>query len=325
VGLLDGVRVLDLGIWRPAPYAAQLLADLGADVVKIEPPGGDPMRSYPELFATLTRRKRCIELDLRDELDRARALDLAADSDIAVEGFRPGVVDRLGVGYDALRARNPAIVYCSISGYGQTGPRAQTPGHDANYQAYAGVLTPRAGDPPLLPPVPYADLAAGLAAAMAMCAAYIRRLNTGEGEYIDVSMTDVLAHWNGEFDGTAIAGCDDAISGNPGYGIYGTADDRWVSLGVIAEDRFWSSLCHALGVAEHADLTYVERVRRHEEVNADVTDAIRQRTFDETVALLEAAGVPVAPVLTRQQTLAALGRDAIAHPARYRHHPVRTT
>jgi crotonobetainyl-CoA:carnitine CoA-transferase CaiB-like acyl-CoA transferase len=324
VGLLDGVRVLDLGIWRPAPYAAQLLADLGADVVKVEPPGGDPMRSYPDLFATLTRRKRCVELNLRDEADRERALVLAEGSDIAVEGFRPGVVDRLGVGYDALRARNSAIVYCSISGYGQQGPRARTPGHDANYQAFAGVLTPRAGDVPLLPPVPYADLAAGLAAAMAICAAYIRRLRTGEGEYIDVSMTDVLAHWNGEFDTTAVEGADDAISGNPGYGVYATADDRWVSLGVIAEDRFWSSLCRALGLDAHADLTYVDRVRRHEEVNADVIDAIRRRTRDETVALLEAAGVPVAPVLTRQEAIAALGREALAHPARYRNHPVST-
>lgn len=124
VGLLDGVRVLDLGIWRPAPYAAQLLADMGAEVVKVEPPGGDPMRAYPDLFATLVRHKQCIELDLKETGDRRRALDLAAGSDIAVEGFRPGVADRLGVGYEALRARNPSIVYCSISGYGQEGPRA---------------------------------------------------------------------------------------------------------------------------------------------------------------------------------------------------------
>jgi crotonobetainyl-CoA:carnitine CoA-transferase CaiB-like acyl-CoA transferase len=324
VGLLDGVRVLDLGIWRPAPYAAQLLADLGADVVKVEPPGGDPMRGYPELFATLARHKRCIELDLRGDTDQARALDLAAESDIAVEGFRPGVAARLGVGYEALRARNPAIVYCSISGYGQSGPRTGTAGHDVNYQAYAGVLTPRAGDAPLLPPVPYADLAAGLAAAMAMCAAYIRRLRTGEGEYIDVSMTDVLAHWNGEFDGTAIEGWEGPVTGNPGYGVYATADDRWVSLGVIAEDRFWAGLCGALGLEVHASLTYVERVRRHEEVDAEVSGALARLTSDEAVARLEAAGVPVAPVLTRREALAALGRDAIVHPARYRHHPVRT-
>jgi crotonobetainyl-CoA:carnitine CoA-transferase CaiB-like acyl-CoA transferase len=324
VGLLDGVRVLDLGIWRPAPYAAQLLADMGADVVKIEPPGGDPMRSYPELFGTLVRGKRCVELNLHDDEDRARALELAARSDVAVEGFRPGVVDRLGVGYEAMRARNPSIVYCSISGFGQDGPRAQAAGHDVNYQAYAGVLTPRAGDQPVLPPVPYADLAAGLAAAMAICAAYVRRLRSGDGEYIDVSMTNVLAHWNGEFDGTAIEGWDEAVCGNPGYGVYPTVDGRWVSLGVIAEDRFWSSLCHALGLPALAGLTYVERLQRHAEADAAVADAIAKLPCDTAVARLEHAGVPVAPVLTRKEALAALGREAFRHPARYLHHPVTT-
>jgi crotonobetainyl-CoA:carnitine CoA-transferase CaiB-like acyl-CoA transferase len=323
VGLLDGVRVLDLGIWRPAPYAAQLLADLGADVVKVEPPGGDPMRAYPELFATLVRHKRSVELDLRDDADRAQALGLAAQSDIAVEGFRPGVADRLGVGYDALRARNPAIVYCSISGYGQDGPRALTPGHDVNYQAFSGVLEPRAGEAPALPRVPYADLAAGLAAAMGMCAAYIRALRTGEGDHIDISMTHVLAHWNGDLEGTAVAGADEPIAGNPGYGVYPTADGRWVSLGVIAEDRFWAALCDALGLGEHADLNYVDRIHRHDEVDTAIARAIAALPRDEVVERLEACGVPVAPVLTRAETVAALGRESIAHPARYRHHPAR--
>jgi crotonobetainyl-CoA:carnitine CoA-transferase CaiB-like acyl-CoA transferase len=323
VGLLDGVRVLDLGIWRPAPYAAQLLADLGADVVKVEPPGGDPMRAFPALFDTLVRHKRPVELDLRTDTDRVRALDLASESDIAVEGFRPGVADRLGVGYEALRARNPAIVYCSISGYGQNGPRALTPGHDVNYQAFAGVLDPRPGEGPALPRVPYADLAAGMAAAMAMCAAYIRALRTGEGDHIDVSMTHVLAHWNGELEGTAVAGADEPIARNPGYGVYPTADGRGVSLGVVAEDKFWAALCDALGLDDHAGLTYTERIRRHDEVDPAVSVAIAALPRDEVVDRLERRGVPVAPVLTRAETLAALGRDSIAHPARYRHHPTR--
>jgi crotonobetainyl-CoA:carnitine CoA-transferase CaiB-like acyl-CoA transferase len=334
VSLLEGVRVLDLGIWRPAPYAAQLLADLGADVVKIEPPGGDPMRAFPELFERLTRHKRCIELDLHDDGDRRRAVDLASDVDIAVEGFRPGVADRLGVGYDALRAANPSIVYCSISGYGQKGPRATMPGHDVNYQGYAGVLAPRASDVPTQPLVPYADLAAGLAAAMAMCAAYIRRLRTGEGEYVDVSMTDVLAHWNGGRDGTVIAGGDVAgrdvaggdvdavITGVPGYGVYATADGRWVSLGITSEDRFWSSLCEALGLQEQAATPFPERMRRHAQLDAAVTAALSRLSRDEAVERLDRAGVPVAPVLTRQEMVGALGASALVHPARYRHHPV---
>jgi len=238
------------------------------------------------------------------------------------------VADRLGVGYEALRAANPSIVYCSISGYGQDGPRATMPGHDVNYQGYAGVLAPRAGDVPKQPLVPYADLAAGLAAAMAVCAAYIRRLRTGEGEYVDVSMTDVLAHWNGDRDGTIVAGddaaggADDVISGVPGYGVYATADGRWVSLGITSEDRFWSSLCEALGLQEHAAMPFPERMRRHAELDAAVADGLSCLSRDEAVDRLEQAGVPVAPVLTRREMVGALGPSALVHPARYRHHPV---
>src|SRR5205814_4474967 len=115
-GLLAGLRVLDLSIWRPGPYATQLLAEIGADVLKVEPPGGDPMRSYPELFTSLNANKRSIVLDLKSDADRARALELAAHAVVVIEGFRPGVVARLGVGYDDVRAVNAAIVYCSLSG-----------------------------------------------------------------------------------------------------------------------------------------------------------------------------------------------------------------
>jgi crotonobetainyl-CoA:carnitine CoA-transferase CaiB-like acyl-CoA transferase len=296
---------------------------MGADVVKVEPPGGDPMRAFPDLFATLVRHKQCIELDLHDPTDRTRALDLAAASDIAVEGFRPGVASRLGIDYDALRARHPAIVYCSISGYGQRGPRAPLSGHDVNYQAYAGVLAPRTGDIPTLPGLPYADLAAGLAAAMAMCAAYVRRLRSGEGEFVDVSMTQVLAHWNGAFDVTAIEGSTDEITGNPGYGLYVTAEDEWVSVGVTAESHFWSGLCEALDLPAFAGLSYVERVRRHAEVDTAVARAIARLPRAEAIDRLERHGVPVAPVLTRRETLAALGREAITHPVGYRSHPSR--
>ncbi len=124
--LLDGMRVLDAGIWRPVPHATQMLADLGADVCKLEPPGGDPMRAFPTLFRDLSMHKRSVEVDLRTDAGRARALDLAAGVDVFCEGWRPGVADRLGVGYDAISAVNPSIIYCSVSGYGQTGPFVDT-------------------------------------------------------------------------------------------------------------------------------------------------------------------------------------------------------
>ena len=144
-GLLAGMRVLDLSVWRPMPHATQILADLGAEVLKLEPPGGDPMRGYPEIFASVARGKRSVEIDLRTADGLARALDLAAAADVVCEAWRPGVADRLGVGYDAVRARRADTIYCSLSGYGAAGPLRDVPGHDVNFQALAGALAPRDG------------------------------------------------------------------------------------------------------------------------------------------------------------------------------------
>jgi len=165
VEFLSGLRVLDLSIWRPGPYATSLLVPLGADVLKVEPPGGDPMRHYPGLFAGVNEGKRSLRLDLKDADDRSRALELAAQADVLVEGFRPGVLARLGLDEATVRALNPTVVYCSLSGYGQHDPRALLPGHDLNYQAWSGALTPEGGPADRIPPLPMADLAAGLTAA----------------------------------------------------------------------------------------------------------------------------------------------------------------
>jgi crotonobetainyl-CoA:carnitine CoA-transferase CaiB-like acyl-CoA transferase len=208
-GLLDGMRVLDVSIWRPVPHATQMLADLGAEVLKVEPPGGDPMRGFPELFADVASHKRSIILDLQTGEGRERALELVEDAGVFCEGWRPGVAARLGLDYDAVRARNPHIVYCSLSGFGQTGPLVDRRGHDLNYQALAGAVAPRAGQQPQQPLVPIADLAGGVVAALCICAAWARRVQTGEGEYIDVSMTDVIASWVGPRAGTKMQGRDE--------------------------------------------------------------------------------------------------------------------
>jgi len=300
-GLLSGVRVLDLSIWRPGPYCTQLLADLGADVLKVEPPGGDPMRVFPGLFATLNANKRSVVLDLKDDAARARALDLAAAADALVEGFRPGVADRLGVGYEEVAARNPSIVYCSISGYGQEGPLATMPGHDLNYQAYAGMLLLR-GDDPEECTVPVADLAGGAYGAMAVCATLVARARTGEGERIDVSMTDVLATWTGPFDHNTMEGRDEPLGGLPSYGPFRTADAQWVTLGIIAEDHFWAYLCDRLDLADLRDLDMRARVERTAEIRARVADAIGARTRDEVLDVL-GDGTAVAPALTRAEML----------------------
>jgi crotonobetainyl-CoA:carnitine CoA-transferase CaiB-like acyl-CoA transferase len=299
---LAGVSVLDCSIWRPGPYASSLLVRLGADVLKVEPPGGDPMRQYPELFESVNAGKRSIVLDLKAADDRARAWDLAAEADVLLEGFRPGVMARLGLGPDAVRAHNPRIIYCSISGYGQQDDRAHLPGHDLNYQAWAGALSPE-GQSPAMPSLPLADLASGMSAAFGICAALVSRNAGGVGAYLDVAMTDVMSTWTGS--ATASSREDSGQRGVPGYGLFRTADGRQLALGVVSEAHFWSSLCEELGLDELAGLAFDERTRRGTELNEMVAAAISRRDLDTLVAALRKAAVPVSPVLDRQGMLTA--------------------
>jgi crotonobetainyl-CoA:carnitine CoA-transferase CaiB-like acyl-CoA transferase len=303
---LSGLRVLDLSIWRPGPYATSLLVPLGADVLKVEPPGGDPMRHYAGLFDAVNAGKRSVELNLKEEAGRNRALELAKDADVLVEGFRPGVLARFGLDDAAVRARNPGIVYCSISGYGQHDPRAGLPGHDVNYQAWSGALTPEGGPATAIPPLPTADLAAGLTAAFGICAAVLGRATSGEGIYLDVSMTDVLATWTGAAGaGTGgAAGAPGPPGPTPGYGLFGTSDGGQVALGVVNEQHFWSNLCDELELEDVAALGFDERCRRGAELQSAISGAIATRPRDELVTRLVAVGVPVAPVLDRQGMLA---------------------
>jgi crotonobetainyl-CoA:carnitine CoA-transferase CaiB-like acyl-CoA transferase len=335
-GLLDGIRVLDLSIWRPGPYATQLLVELGADVVKVEPPGGDPMRVFPTLFAVLNAGKRAVAFDLKDATSRDAVMDRAAAADVVVEGFRPGVVDRLGVDESAVRAVNPSIVYCSVSGYGQDGPLRLLPGHDLNYQAWAGVVEPRSGDDgPVVGRPPIADLAGGSYAALAICAALVRRQRHGDGDRIDVSMTDILATWTGALSPLTMSG-GESLGDLPGYGTFATVDGGWIALGVLSEDGAWSDLVRALGLDDAASLGFAERVALGRQLNARIVKAIEGRTRDEVVAALVEAGVPVSPVLSQREMLGAElfrargtvaegpdGKPEMRHPVRYDHHPAR--
>ena len=237
------------------------------------------MRVYAGLFAALHADKRSVALDLKQPADRDRAIALARDADVVVEGYRPGVADRLGVGYDHVRAVNPGVIYCSISGLGQDGPLAAVPGHDLDYAAWAGVLAPEGG-PPVVPAVPVADLAGGMAAAFAVCAALVHRGRTGEGERVDVAMAGVLATWTGGVSPQA-TGTGSATRGVPGYGTFATADGRYLALGVLTEDHFWRALCDALALGDLADLGFVARSDRLDELQARLGGAIATRARDE--------------------------------------------
>lgn len=337
---LRGLRVLDLSLWQPGHVATQLLADLGADVLKIEPPGGDRERVMPDRVANYYTHKRSLVLDLKKEEDRARLHALAAEAEVVVEGYRPGVADRLGAGYEQLRAINPALVYCSISGFGQTGPLAQAPGHEHNYQAYAGAFVlPKDGGMPVAAKPLVGDQGAGMAAAFAILAAVLSARRTGQGDHIDVSMADVVASF------VAPAGniaerpypSDPALEGKqPGIGEFATADGKYVVLGIFSEDHFWDRLCARLGLEGLAGLGMSERAARSAELKALLVAKFAERNRDELVEELLAAGLPIAPILSREESLdhphfrerglfgpGPDGTRRVAHPILYRRLPAR--
>jgi len=264
---LQGVKVLDLTRLLPGPMCSLHLADMGADVIKIEDPiQGDYARwmgvTKPQqsgYFIAVNRNKRGLVLDLRTKAGQEIFLKLAKEADVILESFRPRVVDKLGIDYASIKAINPRIVYCAITGYGQTGPYAELAGHDLNYCGYAGVSDQigRQGQAPVLSNFQIADLAGGaLSAAMGICAALFSAHKTGQGRYIDVSMTDcTLAHSVISLsrylsDGETLPRGEDLLSGGvPCYGIYPTADNKFMAVGAL-EYKFWALFCDTINKPE---------------------------------------------------------------------------
>jgi len=264
---LAGTLVLDFSTLLPGPMATLILAEAGAEVIKIERPGrGDEMRSYVPRwgtdsvnFAMLNRGKRSIALDLKDPAQRARLDPLLDRADVVIEQFRPGVMDRLGLGYKALSRRNPRLIYCAITGYGQTGPKRDVAGHDLNYIGDVGMLSLSHGDPehPVVPPALIADIAGGAyPAAMNIMLALLARHTTGRGCYLDVSMADNVfpfLYWaigNGRGAGQWPGNGTDLVTGGTArYRLYPAADGRLVAAAPI-EDKFWEAFCAAIGLPE---------------------------------------------------------------------------
>lgn len=270
---LQGLKVLDFTRLLPGPYATLVLADLGAQVDKVEDPmGGDYVRQLPPfagdvsaLFATLNRSKRSLAIDLKNGAAIIRLL--VRHYDIVFEGFRPGVMTKLGLGYDALSKENPRLIYCSLSGYGKTGPDRPRAGHDINYQARAGVLghSGTRGGPPSLPGVQIADTGGALFSLVGMLAALHARERTGRGRQIDVSMTEsamaFMHAWLGSRqligeEGEPLRRGKGLLNGGvPCYGLYRASDGRYLALGAL-EPKFFQRLCEALDCPELADGAY---------------------------------------------------------------------
>jgi len=316
---LSGIRVLDLTRLLPGAMATLHLADMGADVIKIEDTGaGDYARemgrkrdSMSDFFRLLNRNKRAMRLDLKQVQGREAFLRLARRADVVVEGFRPGVMAKLDVGYDAVAAVNPRIVYCSLSGYGQDGPYAQRAGHDVNYIGYAGV-----GDQigteqaPVVPNFQIADLLGGtLTAVMGILAALLDAKSSGRGRYVDVAMTDsVLAHAIFPLLGllergkAPIRGTGMLDGGLPCYNVYRTQDGRYMAVGAL-ERKFWETLCDILGCPELAakHIVYGGEARPVKERLAAI---FLTRTQTEWAEIFARADCCVSPILTIEEALA---------------------
>jgi crotonobetainyl-CoA:carnitine CoA-transferase CaiB-like acyl-CoA transferase len=321
---LDGIRVLDLSRQLPGPFCTWLLADLGADVVRIEDPaaiarargtaGDSPPvaeRGYEPHRQVLNRNKRSLVLNLKVAAGREVFYRLVERADVVVEGFRPGVTRRLGIDYETLQARNPRLIYCSLSGWGQTGPYREVAGHDIDYLAVAGVLdlTGPAGGPPVIPGVQVADIGGGaLMAAFGIMVALFHRERTGQGQYIDVSMLDGAFAWLGHIIGRFFTGevwgrgRGLLTGGVPCYNVYPTADGKYVAVGAL-EPWFWANLCRRLGREDLIPKQFATGPEG-ETVRAELAAIFRTRSRDEWAAELMGADTCVAPVKDLSEALA---------------------
>ncbi|MEB8339713.1 CaiB/BaiF CoA transferase family protein [Streptomyces endophyticus] len=303
-GPLAGVRVVELAGIGPGPFAAMLLADLGADVVRVDRPGGQALGVPPEYDVT-NRNKRSVIVDLKAADGAERVLQLAARADVLIEGYRPGVAERLGVGPEACHRRNAKLVYGRMTGWGQDGPLAQRAGHDIGYIALTGALgmTGEPDRPPVAPANLLGDYAGGsLYLVVGILAALHHARDTGTGQVVDAAIVDGTAHLSTMIHGMlAAGGWQDRRAANlldggaPFYGTYETADGKHMAVGAL-EQRFYAEFAELLGLGEAADAR--GDLGRWDELRAAVAARFKERTRDEWAAVFEGSDACVAPVLT---------------------------
>ncbi|CAM4328880.1 CaiB/BaiF CoA transferase family protein [Bordetella muralis] len=306
---LAGVKVLDFSELVPGPFMTQSLVEMGADVIKIErPPHGDNLRVMsPSLFDALNRGKRSMQLNLKDEHDREQVLRLLDGADVLVENYRPGVMQKLGLGAADMLARHPRLIYVSVSGYGSDGPWRQRSGHDMNYLASAGIvaLSMTEANPAPFMGVPYADVGASVYALAALTTALFQRERTNRGQHLDVSMADCAAHWcNVRIPVLRNSDPDNArasiskIQKRPGYGVFRCSDDQAITIAAL-EMHFWQALVRTLDLDDFADgvfESYPYRAQHTDAINRAIGRAIARWSSAEAIARLEAADVPVSLV-----------------------------
>ena len=313
---LAGIRVLDFSTLLPGPLATLILAEAGADVIKIERPGrGDEMRSYVPKFGTdsvnfalLNRGKKSLAVDLKDPKVREQLMPLIREADIVVEQFRPGVMDRLGLGYDALNAINPRIIYCAITGYGQSGPRAEVAAHDLNYVAESGMLSLAAGEDgaPIVPPALIADIGGGTYPAVINILLALRaRDASGKGCKLDIAMGDNLftfLYWamgNGLVAGEwPRPGGERVTGGSPRFFVYRTRDDRFIAAAPL-EQKFWENFCEAIEL----DATYRDDAKDAAATKHAVAQRLREKTAAQWQAVFAGKDLCCSVIATMQEAL----------------------
>jgi len=316
-----GLKILDFTTLLPGPFATMMLADMGADIVRVEAPGRwDMGRSRPPFddgvsagHAMLARSKKSVALDLKKPGAAEVVKRLVKDYDIVIEQFRPGVMERLGIGYEALKKENPRLIYCSLTGYGQTGPLRDRAGHDNNYLSLAGVMSHcgRKEGGPVPQGVQIADIGGGsLCSIIGILAAVVCRQQTGRGQYVDVSMYDAAVAWNAYAAAHYLVGGTPPdyegmpLNGGTHYDYYRTSDGRYMSVGSL-EPKFWEGFCKAIGRPD-----FIERVDlpgpKMDALKVEIRAVMALKSLDDWVAIFAKEDVCVEPVLRLD--------EAFAHP-----------
>lgn len=319
---LSSLKILDFSTLLPGPYATMFLADLGADVIRVEAPDRpDLLRMAPPrkkgtsvAHLVLNRSKRSLALDLKKPESVQIIKRLVTDYDIVLEQFRPGVMDRLGIGYEALKVENPRLIYCALTGYGQTGPYKHRAGHDINYLALSGAASHlgRKEEGPLPLSFQIADVGAGSYHVMvSILAAEIYRRETGKGQFIDVSMLDGMAAWNNlafsyYFETGKNPEREEAVlNGGSFYDYYETSDGRYLSIGSL-EPKFWKGFCAAIDRPDLALKVSLFKPRTYQKIKPEIANIIASRKLDDWMTIFREVNVCIEPVLTTA--------EAVAHP-----------